>query len=50
VKRVKLYPEQAQIGTSTLLAESQVERQEPRGNPSAKRDDCLEQNAAYGPA
>ena len=50
VKRVKLYPEQAQIGTSTLLAESQVERNEPRGNPSAKRDDRLEQNAAYGPA
>ena len=50
MKRVKLYPEQAQIGTSTLLAESQVERNEPRGNPPAKRDDRLEQNAAYGPA
>ena len=50
MKRVKLYPEQAQIGTLTLLAESQVERKEPRGNPPAKRDDRLEQNAAYGPA
>ena len=40
VKRVKLYPEQARVGTLTLLAESQVGRNEPRGNPPAKRDDC----------
>ena len=50
MKRVKLYPEQAQVGAPTLLAEPQVERKEPRGNPRAKRDDCRSQNAAYRPA